>query len=159
MRQVANRTAGSPQLLHLSLQLRRLRLPLIPAAAYGTLGDELGQSGTAGLADTSAALTAYRKTSNWTTVPWPSIRLAQALAAAITTPTVALRRPKEPTASEFRETASTAINPAMFTQGPVRTTIIATRAAAISPPQIGPKCLIMAAITSFSIVTMSSNAN
>jgi tetratricopeptide (TPR) repeat protein len=32
------------------------------AAAYGTLGDELGQSGTPSLADTSAALAAYRKT-------------------------------------------------------------------------------------------------
>ncbi|HEY6350169.1 MAG TPA: hypothetical protein VI636_12250 [Candidatus Angelobacter sp.] len=32
------------------------------AAAYGTLGDELGQSGTASLADTPAALAAYRKT-------------------------------------------------------------------------------------------------
>jgi tetratricopeptide (TPR) repeat protein len=31
-------------------------------AAYGTLGDELGQSGTSSLADSSAALAAYRKT-------------------------------------------------------------------------------------------------
>jgi tetratricopeptide (TPR) repeat protein len=32
------------------------------AAAYGTLGDELGQSGTSSLADSDAALVAYRKT-------------------------------------------------------------------------------------------------
>ncbi len=32
------------------------------AAAYGTLGDELGQSGTASIGDTAAALAAYRRT-------------------------------------------------------------------------------------------------
>ena len=32
------------------------------AAAYGTLGDELGQSGTSSLADSAAALSAFRKT-------------------------------------------------------------------------------------------------
>ena len=44
------------------------------ASAYGTLGDELGQSGTEP-ADSAGAVAAYRHSLAWTTVPSASIRI------------------------------------------------------------------------------------
>ena len=39
------------------------------ASAYGTLGDELGQSGTASLADAAGAIAAYRSPWRWMIAP------------------------------------------------------------------------------------------